>query len=88
MFVDDTVLSLGEKNYDNIVSIMNTELEMLRHYLRQNTIKLNASKTKSMVLGSRVNCKTFLTKNFVLQINVANTSMVSEIKCLAVWLDS
>lgn len=52
LFADDTLIYLHGKNLDVMRDRMNCELERINQWLKQNKLKLNASKTKIMVIKS------------------------------------
>ena len=87
LFADDTLICIGGKDFREIVGSLNDELQTLYDWLCQNKLKLNTSKTKCMVIGSKTNCRKFVELNLGLNINGDAIDYVSEIKYLGVYLD-
>ena len=52
MYADDTRLEHSGKDFKDIASTMNTELENLKVGLLGNKLSLNVAKTKSMLIGT------------------------------------
>jgi hypothetical protein len=55
IFADDTMLSVSHKNYAAAATILNQELEIVTAWLKMNKVKLNASKSKFMVIAQSKN---------------------------------
>ena len=87
MFADDTVICVAGNNFGEVTHIMNEELDILYDWLCKNKLKLNTSKTKSMVMGTKSNCKKYAGLNLTLYIDGSKIDFVSEIKYLGVILD-
>lgn len=87
LFADDTLICVAGKDFRVIVDILNDELRILYDWLCQNKLKLNTSKTKCMVIGSKANCRKFEQLDLGININGRAISYVSEIKYLGVSLD-
>lgn len=87
LFADDTLISVSGKDFEQVTMSMNNELKMLYDWLCQNKLKLNNSKTKCMVIGSKANCRKFNNSGFSLNINGEIIDYVSEIKYLGIILD-
>lgn len=87
LFADDTLISVSDTNFERIIVTLNNELKILYDWLCQNKLKLNNTKTKCMVIGSKVNCQKFKNLNRYLNINGEIIEFVSEIKYLGVILD-
>lgn len=82
LFADDTAIYLVGMDIDELVATMNQELNKFNEWLNINKLKLNAIKTKYMVLGH----KNVLNVN---QLNIGSASIerVSEIKYLGCIID-
>lgn len=78
LFADDTAIYLVGKDIDELVEIMNSELNVLNEWLNVNKLKLNATKTKYMVLGHK-------NVDNVNQISIGDA--VNEIKYLGCIID-
>lgn len=87
LFADDTLISVSGKNLREITEILNNELIALYDWLCKNRLKLNAEKTKCMIIGSRANCKKYAELGLNVKICDSVVSLVSEIKYLGVYLD-
>lgn len=87
LFADDTLISVSGENFIEAVNIMNQEMQYLYLWLCSNKLKLNAAKTKGMVLGTKRNCQSFINQNLSVYINNIKVDYVDEIKYLGVVLD-
>lgn len=87
LFADDTIVCVSGNNFENVVDVMNEELGLLYTWLCGNRLKLNASKTKCLVVGSKTNCKKFSELGLSVNINNLPIEYVTEIKYLGVCLD-
>lgn len=87
LFADDTLISVYGTDYAQVVQMINNVLHILYGWLCINKLKLNASKTKCMVLGTKHICQKFLSEKHVIKINNTVIEYVSEIKYLGVILD-
>lgn len=87
LFADDTLICVAGKDFREIVDTLNDELRTLYDWLCQNKLKLNTSKTKCMVIGSKANCRKFVELDLGININGDVIDYVSEIKYLGVYLD-
>lgn len=88
LFADDTLVSVSGKNFHQLFNTINSELSILHNWLCVNRLKLNSSKTKYMVFGSKHNCKRFLENNYPICINTEIIEHTNKIKYLGVILDS
>lgn len=84
LFADDTLIYLHGKNIDELTRRMNRELDRVSQWLRLNKLKLNVSKTKSMVFRNQKQ------KSVINRISVdgEEIEMVHQIKYLGVVIDS
>lgn len=83
LFADDTLIYLHGSNIDELSNRMNAELDKINQWLRLNKLKLNASKTKVMVIrhpsmASPVNR---------IMVDGEDLEMVNHIKYLGVMID-
>ena len=53
LFADDTVIYITEESGESLVSRMNEVLKEVTEWLEVNKLKLNVSKTKSMIVGKQ-----------------------------------
>ena len=54
LFADDTVIYITEESGESLVSRMNEVLKEVTEWLEVNKLKLNVSKTKSMIVGKQI----------------------------------
>lgn len=87
LFADDTLISVSGKNFLEVANIMNQEMQHLYLWLCGNKLKLNSAKTKCMVLGTKNNYQSFMSKNLFVYINNIKVDYVDEIKYLGIILD-
>lgn len=87
LFADDTLLSISGTDHVEVTNKMNNELNVLYKWLCINKLKLNAHKTKCMILGSKQNCHKYLNSNPDIYIKDTKIHFVSEMKYLGVILD-
>jgi retron-type reverse transcriptase len=81
------VLSVSGTNFEQVVDIINNELNVLNNWLKFKSLKLNATKTKCMILGTRHKCKLFKESNFEIRIDSVCIDQVEEVGYLGVQLD-
>jgi hypothetical protein len=53
MFADDTAGLASDKNLQNLISHVNTELAKIAHWFRANKMAVNVSKTKYIIFHTR-----------------------------------
>lgn len=82
LFADDTAIYIVGKDVDDMVEIMNSELTNFNVWLNINKLKLNAKKTKFMVLGHKK-----IEKVDQLKIGEAVIDRVKVIKYLGCMID-
>lgn len=82
LFADDTTIYLVGRDVNEMIELMNQELEKLSGWLNVNKLKLNANKTKYMVIGhvkvGRLN---------PLKIDDCEIERTSEVKYLGCFID-
>ena len=88
-FADGTLLytTFKKDNYKTDTAYLNSELDNISKWLKDNKLKLNTDKTRYMLFHSG---KTKVWKNTSLQIKIGNTSIlkVENYKCLGFTIDS
>ena len=82
LFADDTVLFIAAKNLSEAVEHLNEDLHSLGNWLKFKKLKLNTSKTKYLIISSRVNVD-----NICVSIDGETIDRVREIKYLGVIID-
>ena len=87
LFADDTLLYVASKNVPDLVNTANAALEKIYNYTVQNFIKVNASKTKFMLLSSEIVKHDFVHSNQSLLMEGKEIDMVNKIKYLGVIID-
>jgi Reverse transcriptase (RNA-dependent DNA polymerase) len=55
LFADDTALALDEDNVERLITNVNTELQKVCNYFRQNKLSLHPEKTKFIVISNSKN---------------------------------
>lgn len=50
------MISVTDRNYKTTANVLNSKLDKFYDRLCSNKLKLNVSKTKFMIIGSRYNC--------------------------------
>ena len=85
LYADDTVIYYADKDITTIETILNKELRSLDSWMRQNRLKVNCSKTVSMLIGT----KHMLTKNSSLNLKFCGETLtqVKSFKYLGVHVD-
>lgn len=87
LFADDTLIACWGKDLNETIIRMNSALTKLEEYLNVNRLKLNVTKTKGMILGTRYKLKNVNTAYIQLKINNENIEWVTEIKYLGIFID-
>ena len=87
-FADDTVLYLDETDPVKLINKINEHLELVRIWLENNRLKLNITKTKSMLIANQNSMKYFRDNGLAFDIQGNSLDIVSEIKYLGVIIDS
>lgn len=87
LFADDTLISVSGHDLKEIVQTLNVELDILYDWLCVNKLKLNSTKTKCMLIGSKHNCQKYSENDINVCIKNNKIEVVSEIKYLGVILD-
>lgn len=53
LFADDTTITIRERNIENVINMMNSDLNDIFKWLHLNKLMLNAEKTKCMILSKK-----------------------------------
>ena len=85
LYADDTVLSVADKCAQNIEIKLNTELEKAHRWFAENSLKLNAKKTKYMIFGNAR--KTKQLGDISINLNANKLDQVESFKYLRVHFD-
>jgi Reverse transcriptase (RNA-dependent DNA polymerase)/Endonuclease-reverse transcriptase len=91
IFADDTLISAFGKTYKEAASKINSKLQITNTWLEKNKVKLNAEKSKCMVLTKSKRSFTALQPDiirFPIVINETNLEIVHIMKYLGVMIDS
>ncbi len=85
MYADDTAIVFTDSDPRSIQTALNQDLALVKNWLDENKLTLNAKKTKFMVFGTRRRLK----KCRNIRINLENEEIerVETFKYLGVWLD-
>ena len=85
LYADDTVIFYADKNVSNIQKVLNEELRSLDIWMRCNKLKVNCSKTVSMLMGT----KRMLTRNNTLNVSLNGEKLlqVKNFKYLGMYVD-
>ena len=86
LYADDTVIYYSDKDPKVIENVLNSELQKLDNWMCRNKLKINCTKTVSMLLGTKQMLRKHNTLN--LRINNDNVSQVECFKYLGVYIDS
>lgn len=86
LFADDTVIYVIGDRPDEIMGVLNEELQILVQWLNNNSLKLNISKTKMMMI-KRKNSRLNFTVNNVVKINDEYIEKVTQYKYLGCVID-
>ena len=86
-FADDTVLYLDEADPIKLVNKINADIESVRIWLEKNKLKLNVTKTKSMLIANQKTVNHFKNSSLAFKVQNSNLDLVSEIKYLGVIID-
>jgi hypothetical protein len=84
LFADDTLISVAENSLEEAVTKINKTLESLSKWFKQYKLKLNAEKTKYMVITYRKNIQIDTVR---VRIDDVELERVTEIKYLGVIID-
>ena len=57
MYADDTIISFSANSIYTINNAVNEDLTLLKTWLCENKLSLNATKTQSLLIGSRYRIK-------------------------------
>jgi Reverse transcriptase (RNA-dependent DNA polymerase) len=91
IFADDTLISASGKTFEQAAYKINTNLEVANEWLKNNKVKLNAEKSKCMVLTKSKKSLTALQPNIndtPINIDGKVLEMVNVIKYLGVMIDN
>jgi hypothetical protein len=83
MFADDTLITVTSDSLEDALTKLNDDLQILFEWICFNSLALNVSKTKCMVLGS----KNLNLDNIEVKIGGQTIERVAEIKYLGVIID-
>ena len=86
MYADDTLLYTYGKDVDKIKHALNNDLKQLENWLRLNQMHVNVSKTKVMLLHSKI--KQRILHDFDVYLNDEKLEIVDQYKYLGVIIDS
>ena len=84
MYADDSTLILSSESIAEIETGLNMSLDMIHRWSVKNKIKVNASKTKCMLIGSK---KKISAHELSVHINNNPVHNVKSFKCLGVTID-
>ena len=88
LFADDTLLYVTGVNLAQVVQSINNSLINIQQYLRNNKLKLNASKTKAMIITTPYKHKLIdLDTIIIIEIDGVKIELVNEIKYLGFIID-
>lgn len=87
MFADDTILYISGKDLNQMYVSINRELNILNNWLCHNSLSLNLTKTKYMLIGKNYTLSSLDTTNFYVELNNYKIEQVKEIKYLGVIID-
>ena len=76
LYADDTVIYYSDKDPKVIENFLNSELQKLDNWMCRNKLKINCTKTVSMLLGT----KQMLRKHNTLNLRINNDN-VSQVEC-------
>ncbi|CAB3999980.1 Hypothetical predicted protein [Paramuricea clavata] len=85
MYADDTVLYFSSSTLSGLEENLNADLEILRRYLNDNLLTLNAEKSKFVIFGSTRKLNSF--REFSLEINAHNLERRDTFKYLGIKLN-
>ncbi|CAB3997277.1 Hypothetical predicted protein [Paramuricea clavata] len=85
MYADDTVLYFSSSTLSELEENLNADLEILRRYLNDNPLTLNAEKSKFVIFGSTRKLNSF--REFSLEINAHNLERRDTFKYLGIKLN-
>lgn len=86
LFADDTLLYLIGENVDEIVNTINEELRIIEKWLSGNSLDVNTSKTKFLIIKSKYNMID-INSHSGIYINGESIEQVRECKYLGVIID-
>ena len=81
MYADDSTLICSSESIAEIETSLNMSLDMIHRWSVKNKIKVNASKTKCMLIGSKKNISAH---ELIVHINNNPVHNVKSFKCLGV----
>ena len=85
LFADDTNIFLEDKDVNNVITRMNTEILNIIDWINANKLSLNVSKTKYMIFHTQGKS---VASNLTVNINDKTIDKVNHIKFLGVEIDS
>ena len=85
LFADDTNLLAADRDLENLIQILNTELDKLSQWFKANKLSLNIKKTNFMVFGKR---KTVNRRKIQLKIDGVEIDQATQTKFLGVYIDN
>lgn len=84
MYADDSTITCSSSNRDEIERSLNTAMTNIYNWAAHNRLKINATKTKSMVIGSK---HKVASAHLNIIINNNPVEQVTSYKCLGVIID-
>lgn len=87
LFADDALLYFCSKDLRSLVDIINTELNNIVEWCNSNILKLNASKTKFMLIGNNRNYDDFNKNNYKIKIEGVQIEVIEKFKYLGIVID-
>lgn len=87
MFADDTIVYIEGRDLRNNVEIINKELNDVNDWLRLNRLKLNANKTKAIIISNEVQYRLFKQTNLKIEIDHQEIEVVDQFKYLGFIVD-
>lgn len=88
LFADDTLIAYSGYDIFEVIGRMQRLLKRIQMFLNTNRLKLNTSKTKSMIISSSHKINNLDIKNMKLQVNDEDIEWVNQIKYLGFVLDN
>ena len=87
LFADDTLIYYYSKDLDQLVHCINNSLEKIHNYTCSNLLKINAKKTKFMLISKERVKEEFVANSYKIEINNEQIEQVKKIKYLGVIID-
>ena len=90
MFADDTTLSVSGHSIPDVVQNLNTDLAHIATWCQNNCMTINATKTKSMFLSTKVKLSNQIlnSTNSTIQVNHSELEQTNTEKLLGVTIDN